>query len=342
MARVDATATLQALLERQSEPVTAFSSPLSGQCSIADVVTIGNSVQALSHTSSQPFTAEVAPNRVAIRSKSAAAARLLECLPTCVELIRTHRGDKQYRPIAATFFEQFERRLSFAEAPYGSTVLGNAHVLCDCLNGAIVATRDIVRGSAFVLRAHRHKEQFDRRRREASNYLRLKSSRRSERLVLFNVDLYRGDGQLMVVSREELAIRYSALLRQCREWIREVAKRFGTALALNMYRGEQAGPDAYRVHVLLGFCGVDANELPNVLMSLQEAWRANCLAAGLLGFMVNCAIPGSGLAYRATDPWASPVEISEQLRRHLTYLVDTDRICAVSLPGSTPSFGFEV
>jgi hypothetical protein len=202
--------------------------------------------------------------------------------------------------------------------------------------------RDVVRRSAIVLRVHRHKELYDRRKREASTYLRLKSSRRSDRLELFNIDLHRGDGPLVTASREELAARYAALIRQCREWIREVAKRFGSALALNMYRCEKAGPDAYRVHVLLGFGEIDAAELPNVFMALQEAWRANCLAAGLQGFLVNCAVPGAGFAYRATDPFAPPVEISEQLRRHLTYLVDTDRTCAVHLPGSIPSFGFDV
>lgn len=341
MARVNATASLQALLERQSEP-TAFASPFSGRYSIADVVTIADSVQALAHTASQPFKVEVAPNRIVIRSKSAAAARLVECLPSCMELIRTHRGDQRYLPIAATFFEQFERRLSFAIAPYGSTVLGNVYVLCDCLNGAIAATREIVRGSAFVLRAHRHKEQYDRRKQEAATYLRLKTSRRKGGLDLLNINLYRGDGRLLTASREELALRYSALLRQCREWIREVAKRFGTALALNMYRGECAEADAYRAHVLLGFDDIDASELPNVFMSLQEAWRADCSAAGLHGFIVNCAVPGSGYAYRATDPESLPVEISEQLHRHLVYMVDTDRTCAVHLPGAIPSFGFGV
>jgi hypothetical protein len=183
---------------------------------------------------------------------------------------------------------------------------------------------------------------YDRRRREAWTYLRQKSSSRSGRLDLFNIDLYRGDGQLMMATSEELAARYSALLRQCREWIREVAKRFGTALALNMYRAEKAGAETYRAHVLLGFDGIDVNELPHVFMSLQEAWHANCSAMGLPGFMANCAVPGSGFAYRATDPLLPPVEISEQLRRHLAYLVDTDRTCAVHFPGPIPSYGFDV
>jgi hypothetical protein len=164
MAPVDATTTLQALLERQSELMPALASPLLGQFSIADVVTIGDSAQALARTSSPPFAVEVTPTRTVIRSKSAAAARLLECLPTCVELIRTHRGDLRYRPIASTFFEQFEHRLPSAEAPYGPTALGNVHVLCDCLNGAVAAMRDTIKKSAFVLRVHRHKELYDRKR----------------------------------------------------------------------------------------------------------------------------------------------------------------------------------
>lgn len=287
-----------------------------GKAAMHSLVRLAESLGKIERGSSDLFTSPVNGFPSPVVGKSAMAERMLGLIPE-TEVWRYKAAQWTFHPHVAAFLDKFNRMPFQGQIP--------SYMAAATLNQIVHELRAEFGSARFTGRLYNHRDNVDRRLTASAQHLK-SCAKASKKPRLISFFLEGGDATRIVDHHRQ------TLMEQRQIWMDSLHAQYGPLLLGGAWKLELGEPE--RLYQLLVIDQTSEVELAQ-LRDIATGFRSG----GANGIWVRDAgtpVIGEGsLHFRASTFDDEP--FSQQLQRHLTFLVEVDSLVMVPAPSGVRS-----